>query len=379
MANGSATPAQAQPGAIAAAREAGLRYCSDRGPGIARRKTGKGFHYLDASGRPLRKKETLGRIRQLAIPPAWTDVWICPSATGHIQATGRDDRGRKQYKYHAGWSASRGATKFDRTIAFGKALPRIRRQVARDLRSPGLGKGKVLAVIVRLLETTLIRVGNEEYVRQNRSFGLTTLRDRHVSFRRGTVHFHFSGKSGKVHDVDLRDPRLARLVKRLQDLPGQDLFQYVDEEGRPQKVASEEINAYVRAAAGEEFSAKDFRTWWGTMLAALALGETCREKGARPTKKRMLEVIGGVAQSLGNTPTICRKSYIHPAVMEAYLAGQVVGLPERIGNGKTLKPLFGAGASLAREEIAVIDFLKRQGRKRPPTLEQALKRSIGRR
>ncbi|MDB6126285.1 MAG: topoisomerase, partial [Verrucomicrobia bacterium] len=245
-----ATRESASPESVAAAKEAGLRYVTADQPGLIRKGRGPAFKYLDAKGRVVRDRATLDRIRALAIPPAWTEVWICSLAHGHLQATGRDVRGRKQYRYHEEWNSVRGTTKYERVIAFGRMLPRIRRRVRRDLRREGLGREKVLAVVVQLLEATLIRVGNEEYARENGSFGLTTLRDRHVTFNRGTVRFQFLGKSGKTHDVQLHDARLSRLVKRLQELPGQDLFQYIDETGERQKVTSEDINAYLREVAG---------------------------------------------------------------------------------------------------------------------------------
>ena len=253
----------------AIAKAAGLRYVSDARPGITRRRAGKAFAYRNAEGRTVRDPETLRRIRSLAIPPAWTEVWICPQESGHIQATGRDARGRKQYRYHPDWRTVRDEAKYSRMLAFGEKLPRIRRRVAADMRRRGMTREKVLATIVRLLETTLIRVGNDEYAQQNGSFGLTTLHNRHAKVRGGQIQFEFRGKSGKRHRIDLRDPHLARLVRRCQELPGQDLFGYVAEDGAVRDVTSDDVNAYLREIAGEEFSAKDFRTWAGTVLASL--------------------------------------------------------------------------------------------------------------
>jgi DNA topoisomerase-1 len=299
--------------AIASARAAGLTYVNDAAPGLARRRSGTGFSYKDADGVLVRDAATLRRIRSLAIPPAWTSVWICPDPKGHIQATGRDARGRKQYRYHPQWRETRDETKFDRMVAFGTALPRIRARVEADLRKRGLPRTKVLACVVRLLETTLIRVGNEEYARQNASYGLTTLRNRHVEITTTRLRFKFKGKSGKHHVIDVADPRLARLVKQVQELPGQELLQYVDDDGFVRAVASDDVNAYLRDVAGDDFTAKDFRTWAGTVLAARAL----LELGEKASKKDINEAVRAVSQKLGNTLTVCRKSYVHPAVFSA--------------------------------------------------------------
>jgi len=314
---------------VQAVRSAKLRYVTDEAPGIARRRRGEGWLYLDPAGRVLRNRATQERIRHLAIPPAWTDVWICPLVNGHIQATGRDARGRKQYLYHADWRETRDEEKFTRMLAFARALPRIRRRVARDLARPDLDRRRVLAAVVRLLETTFIRIGNEEYARENGSFGLTTLRSRHVAVGRGMIHFEFRGKSGKRHAIDLGDPQLARVVRRIQELPGQDLFQYVDDKGAPQKIESADVNAYLREIAGEEFSAKDFRTWAGTVLAAMALREAGPFSSATDARRRVSQAIAWVADRLGNTPAICRKAYIHPGVLESYLKGVTIGPPPR--------------------------------------------------
>lgn len=366
------TPAPT-PEALSAAKEAGLRYVNDDVPGITRRAVGKGVTYRDANGKTVKDRETLNRIKRLAIPPAWTEVWISPWANGHIQATGRDDRGRKQYRYHPDWSAVRDGAKFERTIAFGKALPRIRKKVAQDLRRRGLDRHKVLAAVVRLLETTLVRVGNEEYARQNRSFGLTTMRDRHVRIQRGKLHFDFRGKSGKRHEIDLHDPRLAEIVRRTQELPGQDLFQYVDDDGEPQKIGSSDVNEYLREIAGEEFSAKDFRTWAGTVLAAMALREFEKSETKAQTKKNLVQAIESVAQRLGNTPAVCRKCYIHPVVLESYLDGVTIERVKaraekalRNGSNGGLRP------ALNDEERAVLAFLQRK----IPTTSERLAASL---
>ena len=343
-----------EPEALETAREAGLRYVSDRTPGITRQAAGRGMVYRGPDGKRIRDEETLRRIRHLAIPPAWTQVWICPRANGHIQATGRDARGRKQYRYHDDWKAARDSTKFERTIAFGRALPRIRRRVARDLARRKLDRRKVLAAIVRLLETTLIRVGNEEYAKQNGSFGLSTLRDRHVAIERGTLHFQFRGKSGKHHRIELHDPRLARIVRQAQDLPGQELFQYLDDDGGRQIVDSADVNAYIHELAGEEFSAKDFRTWAGTVLAAVALREFEAFDTKTQAKRNLVQAIERVAEQLGNTPTVCRKCYVHPVVTESYLSGETVRQLRRRAEQTLRSQLTG----LSAEEAAVLAFLE---------------------
>ncbi|MDF3057463.1 MAG: putative topoisomerase [Rariglobus sp.] len=343
-----------------AADEAGLRYVTDQTPGIIRRPRGKGFVYIDADGRRVTDHETLARIRSLAIPPAWRDVWICPQARGHLQATGRDARGRKQHRYHPAWRETRDSAKFSRTIAFGRALPRIRRRVARDLRRPGLGREKVLATMVRLLETTLIRIGNEEYLKHNRSVGLSTMRDRHVSVKRGVLHFNFKGKSGKQFQIDLEDPRLARIVRRTQELPGQELFQYLDEDGVNQKISSTDVNAYLREIGGEEFSAKDFRTWAGTVLAALALRECEPFESPAQARRNLVAAIENVARRLGNTPAICRKCYIHPVIMDSYLDGKTIEVLKARASAVLQAPRSG----LSAEEKAVLAFLR--GRLRSP-------------
>ena len=359
--------------AAVVAREAGLRYVNDDAPGIVRRGAGARATFVGPDGKRIKDSATLARIKRLAIPPAWTDVWVCPSADGHIQATGRDARGRKQYRYHPDWSAVRDSAKFERTIAFGKALPRIRRRVARDLARRRLDRRKVLAAIVRLLETTLVRIGNEEYARENRSFGLTTMRDRHVRIARGRLHFEFRGKSGKQHEIDLHDPRLAEIVRRAQDLPGQDLFQYLDEDDQPQKIGSADVNAYLRAIAGEEFSAKDFRTWSGTVLAAVALRELEKFETKAQAKKNLVQAIERVAQRLGNTPAVCRKCYIHPVVLESYLDGVTVQQVKARARRAVEGSRGGAAArTLDDEERSVLEFLQRK----LPTTEARLRASL---
>jgi DNA topoisomerase I len=308
-------------GSIAAARSAGLRWVTDAQPGLRRVRVGRGFKYLQPSGAPLRDAAVLGRIRSLAIPPAWKDVWICPDPRGHIQATGRDAKGRKQYRYHPRWREVRDETKYGRLLEFGCALPQIRARVERDLTRRGLPREKVLATVLRLLEKTLIRVGNEEYARANRSFGLTTLNSRHVKVSGRRIHFRFRGKSGKVHEFGIQDGDLSRIVRRCQELPGQELFQYVDERGRRRTVDSGDVNAYLREVSGRDFTAKDFRTWAGTVRASFALAALPPPSSQRHGKQSVKDAICEVARRLGNTPAICRKSYVHPAVVDSYLEG----------------------------------------------------------
>jgi DNA topoisomerase-1 len=359
------------PASIAAAKEAGLRYVTDEVPGITRQGAGERMSYRGPDGKRIQDPETLGRIKRLAIPPAWTQVWICPKANGHIQATGRDERGRKQYRYHPDWSAVRDGAKFERVIAFGRALPKIRKHVAKDLARRRLGRRKVLAAMVRLLETTLVRIGNEEYAKQNRSFGLSTMRDRHVRIRKGTLRFEFRGKSGKQHEIDLHDLRLAEIVRRTQELPGQDLFQYLDENDEPQKIGSADVNEYLREIAGEEFSAKDFRTWAGTVLAAVALREIERFETKAQAKKNLVQAIEAVAQRLGNTPAVCRKCYIHPVVLESYLDGVTLE-QAKARAAKTLRAAKSGGAALGEDERAVLAFLERK----LPTMSERLTASL---
>jgi DNA topoisomerase-1 len=323
---------------VEAARTAGLRYVVDCMPGIRRKRAGKHFAYVDPNGRPLKDAETLARIKSLAIPPAWTDVWICPSPRGHLQATGRDARGRKQYRYHPRWRETRDDTKYGRMLAFGEALPSIRAKVEEQLRRRTLGRKLVLAAVVALLDLTYIRIGNEEYARTNKSFGLTTMRDRHASIAGGQLRFRFRGKAGKVHSYDLRDRRLARIVKRCQELPGQELFQYVDDSGVPHPIGSADVNDYLREISGQEFTAKDFRTWAGTVLAVetLARCEPCETQTA--LKHDVVETIKAVAERLGNTPSICRKCYVHPAVIQSYLDGRAAEIDDEAEPTDGLRP-----------------------------------------
>jgi len=341
------------------AREAGLRYATDTRPGITRRRSGRGFSYRDPDGAAIRDADVLARIRALAIPPAWTDVWICPWPTGHLQATGRDARGRKQYRYHADWSARRGSDKFDRMIAFAAALPRIRARCERDLARDGLPREKVLAAVVRLLELTLIRVGNDEYAKLNRSFGLTTLRGRHATVHGSGIRFRFRGKSGKTHEVGLRDRRLAGIVRRCQDLPGQDLFQYVDDDGEIRDVASDDVNDYVREAGGGPFTAKDFRTWAGTVLAYRALRALQPAPDDRTSRRNVVEAMKVTADRLGNTPAVARGSYVHPAVLDAYLEGSLGGALVEAAEEQAQPP----ASADPREEAAVIALLRQQRRR----------------
>jgi DNA topoisomerase-1 len=299
----------------------GLHYVNDHDPGIGRVQAAAGFGYRDPQGGKIADPTTLERIRALVLPPAWTDVWICPDPKGHIQATGRDQRGRKQYRYHDAWSRARDESKYERLLAFGRALPRLRARVEADLGRRGLPREKVLAAVVRLLEITLIRVGNDEYAKTNKSFGLTTLRDRHATITATSVTFEFRGKSGKSHVTGLRDRRLARIVKSCQDIPGQRLFQYLDEDGQRHAVESADVNAYLREAMGEDFSAKDFRTWAGTLSAVRALLAAPRPESQTEAKRQQTLCVKAVAGVLGNTPAVCRKAYIHPAVLAAHAEG----------------------------------------------------------
>jgi DNA topoisomerase I len=341
---------------VESAKEAGLRYVTDSRPGITRKKAGKGFRYIGPDGQTVKDEETLGRIKSLAIPPAWTEVWISPNEKGHIQATGRDDKGRKQYRYHPKWHEVRDDTKFYRMLAFGKALPRIRRRVEKDLALPGLPRDKVLATVVRLLETTLIRVGNEEYARTNRSFGLTTMRNRHVTVQGSELRFKFKGKSGKTHSIGIKDRRLAQIVRRCQELPEQELFQYIDDDGARCTIDSSDVNAYLKEISGEEFTAKDFRTWAGTVLAAMALQEMEAVDTQARAKKNVVAAIERVAERLGNTPAICRKCYVHPEVIKSYTDGTLLDIMKQ----KAEKELAEELGDLPPEEAAVLAFLHRR-------------------
>lgn len=332
------------------ASEAGLRYVSDSEPGIRRRRRRGKFEYLLPNGEPVTDAATLQRIKLLAVPPAWEDVWIAPTRNCHIQATGRDQRRRKQYRYHMRWRAVRDESKFGSLIEFGDTLPRIRKRVDGDLALAGLSREKVLATVVRLLDLTAMRVGNEEYARANRSYGLTTLRDSHATFAPGTVSFGFRGKSGKKHAIEVHDARLARIVRRCRDLPGYELFQYLDAEGRRQSVGSSDVNQYIRAVSDADFTAKHFRTWDATLLAAVALRELGPATSTAQAKRHVNTAVGQAAELLGNTVTICRKSYVHPAVIEAYSAGRVMASSARPRRG--LLPEESALLTLLRAETA---------------------------
>ena len=341
-----------------AARSAGLHYVSDSAPGIRRMRVGKGFRYVTSQGRRVHDPADLSRIRSLAIPPAWNDVWICPSPRGHIQAVGRDARRRKQYRYHSRWREVRDATKYEQLIAFGEGLPALRRRVERDLRRPALPREKVLATVVRLLETTLMRVGNEEYARTNQSFGLTTLRDRHVDIAGQTLEFQFRGKSGKHHVVRLSDRRLAKIVKACQDIPGYELFQYVDDGGQAQTLDSADVNDYLREIAGTDCTAKLFRTWAGTVQALAALRRLPPARSVAAIQRNLNQVVNDVAAKLGNTPAICRRCYIHPAVIESYLSGAFHRSLEALPGGRAMRP-----SRLSASERLTLAFLRKAHRR----------------
>jgi len=338
-----------------AAAEASLRYVNDGTPGITRHPTqeDKVFTYRHPDGKPVRDAATLDRIRKLAVPPAYREVWICPDADGHLQATGKDARGRRQYRYHPRWREVRDEAKFGHMMVFAKVLPEIRRRVDVDLSLPGLPREKVLAAIVRLLETTLMRVGNEEYAQSNKSFGITTLRNRHVRVRGKSITFDFRGKHGITHHVDLTDPRLARIVDRCQHLPGQDLFQFIDDEDVTHSVGSSDVNRYLQEISGTDITAKDFRTWAGTNLAALALQELAAATEPLPPKKSVLRAVEAVSKLLGNTPAICRKCYIHPAIFDGYLDGSLLDTLKK----RATEELSQGVDKLKPEEAAVTGFL----------------------
>ncbi len=350
---------------VKSAKVVGLKYVSDQVPGITRERAGKAFRYRDSSGKLIRDEATLRRIRSLVIPPAWTEVWICPDSNGHLQATGRDDRKRKQFRYHSRWREIRDETKYARIIAFAQSLPKIRERVEKDLARPGLSREKVLAAVVRLLEVSLIRVGNDEYARANDSFGLTTMQDQHVDVNGSKLQFHFRGKSGKWHDVGIQDRRLAKIVKRCQDLPGQDLLQFIDENGEQHDVRSDDVNAYLREISGHDFTAKDFRTWAGTVLAAMALRGFAESDTKAQAKKNVVAAIESVSKRLGNTPAVCKKCYVHPHILDSYLDGTL---------GETLKQRakkLSADHELKREEADVLRLLQRR-----LTLEQKLSAAL---
>ena len=338
-----------------ALKEAGLRYVTDEMPGIRRVARAKSFSYLLPSGKPVKDPGDLARIRALAVPPAYTDVWICPYPAGHLQATGRDARGRKQYRYHAKWREIRDETKYNRMLEFAGALPRVRARVEADLKLPGLPREKVLAAVVRLLESTRIRVGNDEYARENDSYGLTTIRNKHVDVRGSTVRFSFKGKSGVKHAVSLVDRRLATIVRACQDLPGQELFAYVDDDGATRDVSSADVNGYIREISGGDFTAKDFRTWVATVRCGRILA-AAPDAGTIANRKRVIvDAIKSVAHDLGNTPAVCRKSYVHPAVIDAYTEDGTIGTPPRTKPPKGLLP----------DEHFVVAFLKKRAKDTP--------------
>ena len=335
-----------------------LRYYTDNKPGYTRKpskSTDGGFDFFDPKGEPITDEEDIKRIRSLAIPPAYTDVWICPAKNGHLQATGRDAKGRKQYRYHARWRETADANKYGRVMAFAAALPDIRKRVNADLAHTGLPREKVLAAVVKLLETTLIRVGNEEYAKTNKHYGLTTMRNRHVKVKGATISFSFRGKSGVDHDIELTNPRLAKVVQRCQELPGHDLFEYLDNQEKVQHIDSADVNAYLQDISGQPFTAKDFRTWAGTVLAAMALREFEAFDSETTAKKNIMSAIEHVAERLGNTPTVCRKCYVHPAILESYIDGSMLDAL-RV---KAEKELSGDNlAALKPEEAAVVALLR---------------------
>lgn len=333
-----------------AIEEAGLVYTVDTSPGIRRERRGEEFVYLKPNGDPVTDEKTLARIRSLAIPPAYQDVWICPKSNGHLQATGKDARGRKQYRYHPDFRASRDAAKFDRLAEFGQRLPKVHKRIEKDLQKRGLPKEKVLATVVDLLERSLIRVGNEQYAKENRHFGLTTLRNRHVKVTGQEVTFRFVGKSGIKHSIALQDRKLANVVKRLQELPGQELFQYLGEDGQPHSISSGDVNSYLKEATGEEFTAKDFRTWAASVRALETLAERNHPTTKREAKAAIKETIAAVSRELGNTPTVCRKCYVHPAIIDAFTSGQL-----QKKRGKAERALIAMLRAQADETTAAID------------------------
>jgi DNA topoisomerase-1 len=336
-----------------AARAAQLRYVSDRKPGITRHRAGTSFGYRGPDGKLVRDAETLGRIKRLAIPPAWEAVWICPVPNGHIQAVGRDAKGRKQYRYHPRWRTVRDESKFEHVLAFAEKLPQIRARVADDLARPGMPREKVLATVVRLLEKTLIRVGNDEYARGNKSYGLTTLRNRHARVNGRKIVFNFSGKSGITHKIDVEDEKLARIVRKCREIPGQDLFTYIDDDGEPRDIGSADVNDYLREIAGADVTAKDFRTWAATTLAAVALERFKAVDTKAALKRNVRRAIEAVAGMLGNTATVCRKCYVHPAILDGYLDGTLRGVLRRRAERQLSENLAG----LKPEEAAVMAFL----------------------
>jgi DNA topoisomerase-1 len=352
-----------------AAESAGLIYVSDEEPGIRRRKAGKGFAYTRPGGGKVEDEPTLKRIRKLAIPPAWTDVWICPKPNGHIQATGRDAKGRKQYRYHAAFREVRESTKYEHMLAFAQSLPAIRTKIAEHMALKGLPREKVLATVVHLLETTLIRVGNDDYAKQNKSYGLTTLKDQHVKVNGSELRFQFKGKSGKTWRLQVKDRRIAKIVKACQDLPGQELFQYIDDAGERRDVTSADVNAYLKEITGRDVTAKDFRTWHGTVMAALALQEFLTFDTQAVAKKNIKAAIEHVSSRLGNTPTICRKCYIHPEVLTSYVEGQLLLEIKQ----EVEQELRDELPSLKPEEAAVLSLLEARLKR---TLKDKLEDSV---
>ena len=338
-----------------AARQAGLRYVTDGVRGITRQRAGTGWSYFAPNGKRITEFVVRRRLNSLAIPPAWTDVWICPDADGHIQATARDARGRKQYRYHASYREARDQSKFRRMLEFSEVLPALREGIERDLRAPDLSRRQLLATVVRLLDRTLIRVGNDEYVRENRSYGLTTLRRRHVTVDGTMLRFSFRGKSGVEHTIAVADPRLARIVQRCRDLPGEELFRYVDANGKRQLVSSDDVNAYLRELTDRDITAKDFRTWGGTMLAAVELRRLGAAASRREAGRNIIAAIDAVAERLGNTRAVCRKYYVHPTLLQAYLLGHTVPHPPALTRRTRRKQ---PGAALRRDEVLVLQFLQ---------------------
>jgi DNA topoisomerase-1 len=338
------------------AESAGLVYVNDQKPGLKRESKGSHFVYIGLNHKAIKDKKTIKRIQALAIPPAYTDVWICPLPNGHLQATGRDAKGRKQYRYHTRWRAISDETKYHKMIAFARALPKIRKRIHQDLALPGIQKEKILATVVYLLEVTLIRVGNEAYAKENKSFGLTTLRNRHVEIEGTKIFFKFRGKSGQSHVISLKNPRLAKIVKKCRDLPGQDLFEYLDDTGNPVPVNSTEVNAYLKNITEDYFTAKDFRTWAGTVLATFALQEFQEFDTDVQAKKNIVRAIEKVAKKLGNTPTVCRKCYVHPEVFNGYLDGTLLQTIRQ----RAEQELTGSLHDLTPEEAAVLAFLQQR-------------------
>jgi DNA topoisomerase I len=336
-----------------AARRAGLRYVTDGIDGIRRQRAGKGWIYFHPRGKRITDRGVTRRLNSLAIPPGWSDVWICPDPDGHIQATARDARGRKQYRYHPQYREARDRSKFRRMLEFSEVLPRLRERIERDLRGADLSRRQLLATLVQLLDRTLIRVGNDEYVRENRSYGLTTLRRRHLTIDGSLLRFSFRGKSGVEHSIAVADPRLARIIQRCRDLPGEELFQYLDGSGKRHLISSDDVNDYLREIAGRDVSAKDFRTWGGTMLAAVELRRLGFAASRREADRNVIAAIDAVAERLGNTRTVCRKYYVHPALIDAYLMGDTVPEPPAVRRARHKR-----GAALRRDEVLVLQFLQ---------------------